>query len=92
MNGYGAAIAQSRRYEPLPEASRRLFLTAKSCCMGCQQAYWYVAPTFEGSKYGENPDIIYASVFCKHNKVCEQFRNCPTRMVLTESPDEEEPE
>lgn len=65
------------------EEGNRLFLDARSCCMTCEHAHWHVAPHFVGGKYGsDNPDIVYASIFCKHNNVCGEYAASEEQMVL----------
>ena len=59
-----------------------VYVDIRKCCVGCHKAYWGVSAQFRGPRYSPNPDIDYADIYCKHNKVCAAYQSCKEQMVM----------
>lgn len=72
-----------------------VYVDIRKCCVGCHKAYWGVSAQFRGPRYSPNPDIDYANIYCKHNKVCAAYQACKEQMVMAweqVEPEEDEEE
>lgn len=78
--------------KPDSDPEPAVYVDIRKCCVGCHKAYWGVSAQFRGPRYSCNPDIDYADIYCKHNKVCAAYQSCKEQMVMAWEAVEEEEE